>query len=64
MNVLKAEQFARMQRRKDDERMLVSDIYIYIHIYLFGSKDLCCFECHMIVIICCSKFHTIVLEVE
>jgi hypothetical protein len=34
MNVLKAEQFARMQRRKDEERMLVSDIYIYIYIYI------------------------------
>jgi hypothetical protein len=43
MIVLKAEQATRMQRRKDEEReanerMLVSDIYIYIYIY--GSKDL------------------------
>jgi hypothetical protein len=40
MIVLKAEQVARMQRRKDEEReakkrMLVSDI-----IFLFGLKDL------------------------
>jgi hypothetical protein len=39
MIVLKVEQAARMQRRKDEEReakkcMLVSDIYIYIYIYI------------------------------
>jgi hypothetical protein len=40
MIVLKAEQATRMQRRKDEEReanerMLVSDIYIYIWIKRF-----------------------------
>jgi hypothetical protein len=43
MIVLEADQVARMQRRKDEEReakecMLVNDIFLF----LFGSNDLCC----------------------
>jgi hypothetical protein len=64
MIVLKAEQAARMQRSKDEEReakesMLVSDIFS-----LFGSKDLCCSECHVIVLLCCYEFYMIVLKAE
>ena len=64
MIVLKAEHAIRMQRRKDEEReakerRLVSDI-----IFLFRSKDLCCSECHMIVLLCCSELYMIVLKAE
>ena len=62
MIVLKAEQATRMQRWKDEEReakerMLVSDFF-------FGSKDLCCSNCHMIVLLCCFGVHMIVLKAE
>jgi hypothetical protein len=58
---LKAEQAARMQKRKNEEReakecMLVSDIYIYIYIYIVWSR--------MIVLYCCSEFHMVVLKAE
>jgi hypothetical protein len=65
MIVLKAEQAAIMQRWKDEEReakerMLVSDFFFFF----VGSKDLCCSECHMIVLLCCYEFHMIVLKAE
>jgi hypothetical protein len=55
MVVLKAEQVARMQKRKNEEReakerMLVSDIYI------IWSR--------MIVLYCCSEFHMVVFKAE
>jgi hypothetical protein len=55
MFVLKAEQAARMQKRKNEEReakerMLVSDIYIV-------------WSC-MIVLFCCSEFHMVVLKAK
>jgi hypothetical protein len=64
MIVLKAEQAARMQMRKDEKReamecMLVSDFFFFL-----GSKDICCSECHMIVLLCCSEFYMIVLKAE
>lgn len=31
---------------------------------LFGSKDLSCFVFHMIVLLCCSEFHMVVLKAE
>ena len=61
---MKAEQSTLMQKRKDEEcevkeRILVSDIF-----FLIGSKDLCCCECHMNVLLCCFEFHMIVLKDE
>jgi hypothetical protein len=40
--------------------MLVSDIFIFY----FISKDLYCFVCHMIILLCCSEFYMIVLKAE
>jgi hypothetical protein len=62
MIVLKDELAARVLRWKDEKCeaekcMLVSDFF-------FGSKDLCCSKCHMIVLLFVFEFYMIVLKAE
>jgi hypothetical protein len=56
----KQDKYAEIQRRKGEEseakeHMLVIDIYIFVY---FGSKDLCCSKCHIIVL----HFYFVVLS--
>jgi hypothetical protein len=51
MIVLKAEQATRMQRRKDEEREAKERMLVSVFFFFLGSKDLCCSECHMIVLL-------------
>jgi Ca2+/Na+ antiporter len=64
MIVLKVEQAARMQRSKDEERKAKESMLVSVIFSLFGSKDLYCFECHVIVLLCCYEFYMIVLKAE
>jgi hypothetical protein len=61
--VFKVEKAARMQRWKDEEREANECMLVY-DIYLFGSKDLCCSEWHMIILLCYFEFHMFVLKAE
>jgi hypothetical protein len=62
MIVLKAEQTARMQRWKDDEREANERMLVY-DFFFFRLKDLCCSE-FMIILLRYSEFNMIVLEAD
>jgi hypothetical protein len=64
MIVLKAKQATIMQMWKDKEREAKERVLVSDFFFVLGSKDLCCSECHMIVLLCCYEFHMIVLKVE